>query len=218
MIHKFKTWEEQGAPNSLFARSRKAEEMCLGPGTLACSVPAGAHPHPNSASLADPTFARPPSEAERLQGGDHKSFFSHEFIVFLLWGVQKLSVINQGDEFMSFAFKMKLYLNSWRAIYVFFFKFRNSSVISTFHPLAFSVGGWVMRGGEGGGRGVCVWPSPFSNSLFQAPDRVLPSMVFNKSQHLYQGESLPHPHADLAGISSFCASLRCPPPLRARKW
>lgn len=30
------------------------------------------------------------------------------------------SVINQGDEFMSFPFKMKLYLNSWRGIYVFF--------------------------------------------------------------------------------------------------
>lgn len=60
---------------------------------------------------------------------------------------------------MSFGFKMKLYLNSWRGIY-FFFNSGHSFLISTFRPMAFSVGGWVMKVGSGGGRGVCVWHSP----------------------------------------------------------
>lgn len=188
MIQKFKTWEEQGAPNSLFARSRKAEEMCLGPGTLACSVPAGAHPHPNSASLADPTFARPPSEAERLQGGDHKSFFSHEFIVFLLWGVQKLSVINQGDEFMSFAFKMKLYLNSWRAIYVFFFNLGIPLLFQRFTPWHFLwAGGWWGEV-KGEGEGSVSGPPP---SQTASSKRLTESSLrwFSTSLNIYTKES-----------------------------
>lgn len=54
---------------------------------------------------------------------------------------------------------MKLYLNSWRGIY-FFFNLGHSSLIPTFCPMAFSVGEWEIRVGDGGEGGIiCVWPS-----------------------------------------------------------
>lgn len=70
--------------------------------------------------------------------------------------------------------------------------------------MEFSVGGWVMKVDDGGGRRVCVWHSPlFSYRLFRMPDRVLRSMAFNKSQHLCRGIPLPSPYTDLAVVSPF---------------
>lgn len=115
---------------------------------------------------------------------------------------------------MSIALKIRLYLNSWRGIYIFFFlSLGHSSLIPTFCPMAFSVGGWMMKVKEEGGRGACVWPSPIPTGFFLNTwqNRVLPSMFSNKSQHLGGMAEflLPPPHRLGFSFCFLCLSLYC---------
>lgn len=117
------------------------------------------------------------------------------------------------------AFKTKLYWNSWRGSYVFFFNLGHSSLIPTLRPMAFSVGGWVRRVGDGGGRGVCA-PPLFSHQLFRMPQRHSPFYGFNKSQHPCRDVPPPTPTLTwlflLLRLSPLPTSS--PEPLRAKKF
>lgn len=92
---------------------------------------------------------------------------------------------------MSFAFKMKLLFELLER-HLQFFNLGHSSLVSTFHPMAFSVGGEVTEhGGWGRERGLCLAlppphsPTDFSEGLTESSLR-----GFSASLNIYMEQSL----------------------------